>query len=61
MTSPAGSGDGLSLVVDSARVGGAGFMGSITPGGMRFQRSLTAVSFASVEPTGNEPGCGGRN
>lgn len=36
-------------------------MGSITPGGMRFDRSLTAVAWESVDPTGHEPGCQGGN
>jgi len=48
-----------SWTTDAAVVGGAGFIGSITPGG-RFSKSLKPVSFNSVTPTGNEPGCGGR-
>lgn len=60
IVSPVDSGDDLALTVDAMRVGGAGFIGSITPGGLRFERSLTAVRFASIEPTGREPGCSGQ-
>jgi len=55
------NGGTATYVVDHAEVGGAGFIGSITPGGARFSRSLGAIRMSTIEPTGREPGCGGRN
>ncbi len=60
LNSATGSGPTVSIKVEAAVVGGAGFIGSITPG-VRIPRSLTSVSFESITPTGREPGCGGRN
>jgi serine protease len=60
LRSAAGSGPGVPFEMDEAVVGGAGFIGSITPAA-RSDRSLRAVKLTAVELSGHEPACGGRD